>query len=171
MAHPSWNFAGAPSAELEKVRTWGAKTIEEMAGMLGVSHVGMLKTTAFHATSTMPVRWLLAVVRADHEIDLQKLASAAREMFGITALRPIDSPEAFSRWSSDFIGPDAAMLAPDAVMLVDPHAAQGGLAWIAGGNESDSLVKNFNWFRECGDRLADPAKVNVADIRLSAFYD
>ncbi len=63
------------------------------------------------------------------------------------------------------------MRAPDAVMLVDPYAAQGGIAWVAGGNEPDTLAKNFNWFRDCGDRLADPAKVNVADIRLSSFYD
>jgi prolyl-tRNA synthetase len=26
-------------------------------------------------------------------------------------------------------------------------------------------VKHFNWFRECGDQLADPRKVTVADIR------
>jgi prolyl-tRNA synthetase len=32
-------------------------------------------------------------------------------------------------------------------------------------------VANFNWFRECGDKLADPRKVVVADIRNAVDGD
>ena len=57
-----------------------------------------------------------------------------------------------------------------AVLLVDPDAAQGGF-WASGANEIDYHVKHFNWFRECGDALADPKKTAVADIRNAAAGD
>jgi prolyl-tRNA synthetase len=50
------------------------------------------------------------------------------------------------------------------VLVVDPDAAQDR-PWVAGANESGHHVRNFNLFRECGQPLADPRKVAVADIR------
>jgi prolyl-tRNA synthetase len=90
---------------------------------------------------------------------------------GVTSLHLADEKEAGDKWSIGFVGPDAAMKLPDAVMIVDPDAAQGEIPWAAGGNEIDVHVRNFNWFRECGDRLADPAKVTVADIRNAVDGD
>ena len=50
------------------------------------------------------------------------------------------------------------------MLLVDYDAA-AHRAWVAGADERDYHVRNFNWFRECGDRLADPRKTAVADLR------
>ena len=47
----------------------------------------------------------------------------------------------------------------------------GRRAWFAGGNERDYHVANFNWFRDCGDKLADPTRTAVADIRNAVAGD
>lgn len=161
MNDTTWNFAGEPRAELQPARVNAGPSILATAHELGVGTERILKAQIFHATSLMPTRWLVAVIRADHFLDVSKTTAAAKELFGISPLRPAESD---SRWPLGFVGPDLAMRTPDAVMLVDPAAAHGELAWIAGGNETGIYVRNFNWFRECGDRLADPAKVNVASI-------
>jgi prolyl-tRNA synthetase len=116
-------------------------------------------------------RWLVAVVRGDHDVNEAKLARAAREHFRIDAIELIDSPEVRATWAIGFVGPDAALRNPETVVIVDPDAAQGATAWVTGGNETDYHVKHFNWFRECGDRLADPRKVVVADIRNAQAGD
>ena len=83
----------------------------------------------------------------------------------MTNLRPAEeSPEYGKKFADGFVGPDAGTKLPDAVLIVDPDAVQGERAWVTGANEAGYLVRNFNWFREAGDKLADPTKVLVADI-------
>lgn len=160
----AWNFAGEPKGELEKLSTPGMKSVGEVCAFLKTTPDRILKTLVFAARSPIAVRWVVAVVRGDHAVNLRKLAEAAAEM-GVTNLTMAEGPEAANRWPMGFVGPEAAMRVPDAVLIVDPDAAQGNRAWIAGGNEADVHVRSFNWFRECGDRLADPSKTTVADIR------
>src|SRR5204863_7995818 len=64
----------------------------------------------------------------------------------------------------------AAIKYAETVVIVDLDAAQDWF-WATGANETDYHVKHFNWFRECGDKLADPKKVAVADIRNAAAGD
>ncbi|HEX4794470.1 MAG TPA: hypothetical protein VH370_11790 [Humisphaera sp.] len=165
MSDESWNFAGEPQGDLERITVGHELPITSIAANLDVDLTKILRATVFHATSLTPARWLVTIIRGDQSLDIGKVAEAAQAMFGISAIRPADPG---GRWPLGFVDPDLAMRTPDAVMLVDPAAAQGNIAWIAGGNEAGIYVKNFNWFRECGDRLADPAKVNVADITPAA---
>jgi prolyl-tRNA synthetase len=130
----------------------------------------MLKTLVFRSDATEPTqesgvnpRWVVAVVRGDHEVNEAKLGKAAREHFHV-GIRPLeDTPELRETFAVGFVGPDAAAKRVDAVLIVDPDAAQGGF-WATGANEVDHHVKHFNWFRECGDRPADPKKTAVADV-------
>jgi hypothetical protein len=163
MTKTSWNFAGEPQGELQQVNIEAGASIASIVRQLSIDANQILAAHAFHADSLTPTKWLVTVIRADHSLDISKVQAAAQELFGISAIRPV---EAGSRWPLGFVGPDLAMRTPDAVMLVDPAAARGEIAWITGGNEAGIYVRNFNWFRECGDRLADPAKVNVAEIAL-----
>jgi prolyl-tRNA synthetase len=149
---------------VEKVHTPNLASVDEVCAFLKIPPRQILKTLVFHATSPIPVRWVVAVVRGDHQVNPWKLARAA-EALGVTSVRLVDSPEVRQRFAIGFVGPDAGTNTPDAVLIVDPDAAQGDVAWAAGANEADSHVRNFNWFRDAGDRLADPAKVLVADIR------
>src|SRR5262249_13955885 len=139
----------------------------------------MLKTLVFNVSAEIAKdrpenlahpRWLVAVVRGDHDVNESKLARAAREHFHINSFTLEDTPEVRANWAIGFVGPDAAVRNIDTVLLIDPDAAQGGF-WAAGANEIDHHVKHFNWFRECGDKLADPRKVIVSDIRNAVEGD
>ncbi|HEY2586282.1 MAG TPA: His/Gly/Thr/Pro-type tRNA ligase C-terminal domain-containing protein [Tepidisphaeraceae bacterium] len=159
-----WAFAGEPAAPLEKVQTPNLASVDEVCAFLKFTPRQILKTLVFQATSPIPVNWVVAVVRGDHQVNQWKLAQAAAAL-GVTSLRLVDSPEVRQRFPIGFVGPDTGTKTPDAVLVVDPDAAQGDVSWAAGANEVDFHVRNFNWFRDAGDRLADPAKVLVADIR------
>lgn len=164
-------FGGDPTGPLEKVHTPHLPGIEDVGKFMKVKPKNMLKTLVFRTTNPGPTlesgvnpRWVVAVVRGDHEVNESKLAGAANEHFHVNGIELADDPEVRSKWPIGFVGPDAAITALDAVMLVDPDAAQGGF-WSSGANEIDYHVKHFNWFRECGQSLADPKKVAIADIR------
>jgi prolyl-tRNA synthetase len=173
----TWTFGAEPTGALDKVHTPNLPGIDDVGKFLKVKPKNMLKTLVFRSGSTGPAlasgvdpKWVVAVVRGDHDVNEPKLARAARELFHVPSISLQDNPEVRAAWSIGFVGPDAAVKAPDTVVLVDPDAAQGGF-WAAGGNEIDYHVRHFNWFRECGDKLADPKKVAVTDIRNAVAGD
>jgi len=151
--------------------------IDEVGKFMKVKPKNMLKTLVFRSTSAgLPLssgvnpKWVVAVVRGDHDVNEAKLKRAAKEVFHVADISLVDTPEVRAEWAIGFCGPDKAVKQPDTVVLVDPDAGQGGF-WATGANEVDYHVKHFNWFRECGDKLADPKKVAVADIRNAAAGD
>jgi prolyl-tRNA synthetase len=179
IGHRSWSFSDSrePTGELEKVHTPHLPGIEEVARFLKVKSRNMLKTLVFQASGApaLPMepqaaQWVVGVVRGDHDVNQAKLARAARQHFNVADIELVDNEQVRQSWAIGYVGPDAAMKNPRAVVLVDPDAAQPGF-WVAGANESDYHVRHFNWFRECGDRLADPTQVAVADIRNAVAGD
>jgi prolyl-tRNA synthetase len=164
----SYELAGPPHGDLERVHTPGMHSIDDVAGFLKVPPTQVLKTLVYEAHAQPDVsyapKWIIAVVRGDHDVNDAKLAKVARERFNVSSIALVDSPEIRERFTVGFVGPDEAMRQFLAVLVIDPDAAQDQ-AWVAGGNEVDCHVRNFNWFRDAGDRLADPAKTLVADIR------
>jgi prolyl-tRNA synthetase len=175
-----WTFSGEPTGELEKVHTPNMPGIDEVGKFMKVKPKNMLKTLVFKtrdpsADAERPEnlahpRWVVGVVRGDHEVNVEKLKRVAKQTFHIDNIEMIDSPEVRQTWAIGFVAPDEAVRRPDTVVVVDPDAAQGGF-WASGANEVDYHVKHFNWFRECGDKLADPRKVVVADIRNAIAGD
>jgi prolyl-tRNA synthetase len=174
-----WTFGGDPTGALEKVHTPNLPGIEGVCEFMKVKPKHMLKTLVLSAgagtADSRPEnlahpKWVVAVVRGDHDVNEPKLKHAAKEHFHIESISLTDSPQVRASWAIGFVGPDAAIRNAEAVILVDPDAAQGGF-WATGANEIDYHVKHFNWFRECGDKLADPKKVVVADIRKAADGD
>jgi prolyl-tRNA synthetase len=173
----SATFGGDPTGPLEKVHTPNLPGCEEAGKFMKVKLKNLLKTLVFRTDATGPAtesgvnpRWLVAVIRADHEVNEAKLKKAATEKFGIHHLSLVDDPEVRENWVIGYIAPDAAIKNKAAVLLVDPDAAQGGF-WATGANEADYHYKHFNWFRECGDMLADPKKTAIADIRNAVAGD
>jgi prolyl-tRNA synthetase len=172
-----WTFGGEPKGELEKVHTPNLPSIEEVGKFMKVKPKNFLKTLVFRTDAKGPAQpsgvnpaWVVAVVRGDHEVNESKLKKAVLENFHVGILPLVDDSAIREKWTIGFVGPDAAIKAADAVLVVDPDAAQGGF-WAAGANETDYHVKYFNWFRECGDKLADPKKTAVADIRNATAGD
>ena len=170
-------FGGDPKGELEKVHTPGLPGIEDVGKFMKVKPKNMLKTLVFRTDAAGPTQesgvdphWVVAVVRGDHEVNESKLKKAATEKFGVHNIALVDDPEVRANWAIGFVGPDAAIKNKQAVLLVDPDAAQPGF-WATGANVADYHHKYFNWFRECGDALADPKKTAIADIRNAAAGD
>jgi prolyl-tRNA synthetase len=166
-----WTFGGEPTGALEKIHTPNLPGVDQVCEHLKIKPKNMLKTLVFRTNFTGVTlenvanpKWLVAVVRGDHDVNEAKLARAAREHFHIDSIHMEDTPQVRQRWAIGYCGPDEAVKDLATVVIVDPDAAQGGF-WATGGNEPDHHVKHFNWFRECGDRLADPRMVAVADIR------
>jgi prolyl-tRNA synthetase len=170
-------FGGDPTGPLEKVHTPGLPGCEEAGKFMKVKTKNLLKTLVFRTDAATPTtengvnpKWIVAVVRGDHEVNESKLKKAAAEKFDIHSMTMVDDPEVRANWVIGFIAPDAAIKNKQAVLLVDPDAAQPGF-WATGANEIDYHYKHFNWFRECGDALADPKKTAIADIRNAAAGD
>jgi len=164
-------FGGEPTGPLDKVHTPNLPGIDDVGKFMKVKPKNMLKTLVFKTDANGPTltngvnaKWVVAVVRGDHDVNEAKLKRAAKDKFAVTGIALVDDPEVRAEWAIGFVGPDAAIKNKSAVLLVDPDAAQGGF-WAAGANEIDYHVKHFNWFRECGDLLADPKKTAIADIR------
>ena len=173
----SATFGGDPKGPYEKVHTPNLAGIEDVGKFLKVKPKNILKTLVFKTGATAATqengtnaRWVVAVVRGDHDVNEGKLRTAAKANFDVTGLSLVDDPKVRAEWAIGFVGPDAAARNKSAVLLVDPDAAQPGF-WLAGANEADHHAKYFNWFRECGDALADPKKAAIADIRNAAAGD
>jgi prolyl-tRNA synthetase len=173
----SATFGGDPTGPLEKVHTPGLPGCEEAGKFMKVKTKNLLKTLVFRTDAAGPTqesgvnpRWVAAVVRGDHEVNEAKLKKAAAEKFDIHGFTMVDDPEVRANWVIGFIAPDAAIKNKQAVLLVDPDAAQPGF-WATGANEIDYHYKHFNWFRECGEALADPKKTAIADIRNATAGD
>jgi prolyl-tRNA synthetase len=171
------DFGGDPKGAYEKVHTPNLASIEDVGKFLKVKPKNILKTLVFKTAATGPARengtnarWVVAVVRGHHDVNEAKLKAAAKEHFDVSGLALVDDPEVRAEWAIGFVGPDAAAKNKSAVLLVDPDAAQPGF-WLAGANEADYHAKYFNWFRECGDVLADLKKTAVADIRNAVGGD
>lgn len=158
-----------PTGALEKVHTPGMPGIEDVGKFMKVKPKNMLKTLVFQAGDAGD-KWVVAVVRGDHDANEGKLAKSAREKFGIAGLQLVDNDKVREKWAIGFVSPSAAVKDSNTVMLIDPDAAQGGF-WASGANEIDYHVKHFNWRRECGSALDDASKVTVADIRNAAAGD
>jgi len=119
-------------------------------------------------------RLLFAVVRGDHEVNEGKLKPFLQGRLW----HPLENTLQIMGIPVGFVGPHFALKRPKALVLIDPDAAQSSdvtkgkpYFWVAGANERDHHVKNFNWQRELGASLTDTSKVRVADIRNAVAGD
>lgn len=160
----AWSFDGAASEELKKHHTPEMPGIELVAGHLGTTAAGMLKTIVFERVLKDPdkTKYVLAVVRGDHDVNEGKvrdavgsgvkLADEAKAKADGLAIGYV-SPSAFARLSDQ---------GKPATIVVDPDAAQGATAWATGADEMDHHVTGWHWGRDLG---YETDKLKVADIR------
>jgi len=161
------DLSGAPTGELTEVHTPGLPGIEEVGKFMKVKPDRMLKTLVFKVTDEAAlVKWVLAVVRGDHDANEGKVKAAA----GL----PVEmAPEMHAReagFAIGYVSPRTVSTVPGTLLLIDPDAAQGGF-WATGADKPDHHVKHFNWQRDVGAALTDSSKVRVADIRNAVAGD
>ncbi len=170
----AWTFDAAPTGELTEVHTPNLPSIEEVGKFMKVKPDRMLKTLVFRvvggnepdAPARAPFQWVVAVVRGDHDANEGKVKA-------LSGLKVELAPEGAAKMAGFCIGyvsPRAASSIPGVLLLVDHDAAQGGF-WASGADKKDYHVKHFNWAREVGAILKDPARVKVGDVRNAVEGD
>ncbi len=147
---------GEPTGDLDNVHTPGCTTIDDVCKFMKVKPKNMLKTMVYRAED----RWIIGVVRGDHDLNEGKLKAAC----GL-AIQMGDETEARDAgFTIGFVGPHVVVGRDDARLVVDPDAAQEQF-WASGANEVDHHVKHFNWKRDVS------AEIHVADIRNAVDGD
>jgi prolyl-tRNA synthetase len=139
---------GAP----EPVDTPGARTIEEVAGQLGVPHGALIKAVPVIVEGRGP---LLVLVRGDHRVNEVKLRNALR-----AAIRPAHEEELERELGTvaGFIGPVGAR-----VPVLADEALRGLRGLVAGANERDRHLRGVEPGRDFEPEWADVRSVEVGD--------
>ena len=174
----AWSFDGQPeggAGVLEKVHTPKMPTIEEVAAHLGVTSSSMLKTIVFRRADGGEPSWVLAVVRGDHDVNEGKV----RDAVGAPVALADEKEARAAGFAIGYVSPRAGLghdlgeAGPlcKALVVVDPDAARGDVAWVTGADEADYHVRHFSWRRELGDALDHAECVRVADIRNAMAGD
>jgi prolyl-tRNA synthetase len=171
-------FGGDPTGPLEEVHTPECPGIEDVCRLLKVKPQHMLKSVLFRvqadgqgAAPSTP-RYILAVVRGDHDVNEGKV----RDLAGVKGIAMADWAEAVKAgFAVGFISPRSAAGRGDTVLLVDRDAAVGfddaaGKAkfWATGADKKDYHVKHFNWQR---DLVSLEVKPVVGDVRHALAGD
>jgi len=166
-------FTGDPTGDLDTVHTPECPGIEEVCKLLKVKSANMLKTVVFKAGD----KWVLAVVRGDHDVNEGKVrdaVTAAGGLGGELVLADIAQAKA-AGFAIGYVSPAAAAKRDDCMLLVDPDAAVGfdaakgkSMFWVTGADKPDHHVKHFNWLRDLG---TDTGNAVVASIRNAMAGD
>lgn len=175
-----WSFEGEPAGELELVHTPNCPAISDVCALLKVKPANMLKAIVFASIDPAgAARWVLAVVRGDHEVNEGKVKAAARAM-GLTGAVTLADEKAAraAGFIIGYVSPRAAIGRKDTILLVDPDAAQAMDAakgkpsfWAAGADQMDHHIKRFNWNREMGAMLGERERLLVTDLRNARAGD
>jgi prolyl-tRNA synthetase len=160
-------FTEAPSCELTEVHTPNLPGIEEVGKVMKVKPDRMLKTIVFANKSGSGPKWIVAVVRGDHEVNEGKVKALA----GVSAIELANVEEAKKAgFAVGYVSPRVVSTVQGVLLLVDADASGGGF-WASGADKIDYHVKHFNWRREVGSALDDVSKVKVGDVRNAVVGD
>ena len=146
----------APDAALTRVATPTQKTIDEVAGLLGVAPAQCVKTLLVRGRDGL----VALCVRGDHEINEIK-AAKLDELPGASVLASEAEIVAATGTRPGFLGPVG--LAGNIPVIVDRSAA--ALAdFVCGGNAEGTHYTGANWDRDARiTRIADLRKVVAGD--------
>ena len=178
---PRGTFNEPPTGELTEVHTPNLPGIDEVGKFMKVKPDRMLKSIVFEIKGTEGsrdqgtgmVRWALAVVRGDHDVNEGKVKIAVRAITGDEKATVALADEKAARaagFAIGYVSPRTVNSVPGTVLLVDNDASGGGF-WASGSDKADHHVKHFNWRREVGAALDDASKVRVVDVRNAIVGD
>lgn len=174
----TWSFSAAGSQSLTKHHTPGMPGIDAVAAHLKVQPAGMLKSIVFQNSTGEQRRWVVAVVRGDHDVNEGKV----RDAIGFP-IKLADEKEAKQAgFAIGYVSPRVVATMSDVILLIDPDATQGlhNGVWATGADEKDHHVTGFNWSRDLGttlpvDQVATDAgrgcSVRVVELRNAQAGD
>jgi len=144
---------GGEPKPLEEVATPGYKTIEEVAGFLGITPKNTLKAVFYIADG----QFVFVVIRGDLEVNEVKL----KNNLGCADLRLATDEEVKQ---AGIIAGSASPVGLKGIKIVADDSVNCGGNFVAGANKEDTHIKNVNYPR---DFAADI----VADITLARSGD
>jgi prolyl-tRNA synthetase len=154
-ALPPPGARAAPQEPLERVKTPGARTIEDVSRLLNVSPARCIKTLIVEGKDDDVVA---LVVRGDHELNAvkaQKLEGVASPLRLASAARVL----AASGTDPGYVGPVGLKC-----RLYADHSALMLADFVCGANEKDLHLTGVNWERDIrGAQAADLRKVVEGD--------
>ena len=146
---PPKELSKEPLKPLEKVRTPGAKTVEQVCAMLNTSPHSLVKTLLYKTESNEVIAVL---IRGDHLANEIKI----KRCLGLhdLTLADADTVQALTSAPVGFSGP----IGLQKIKILADHAVNALHNFIVGGNEVDTHCINVNWERDFHIDL-------VADLR------
>lgn len=164
---PRGTFSEPPTGELTEVHTPNLPGIDEVGRFMKVKPDRMLKTIVFQSNGKTPgsaapdgVKWIIATVRGDHDVNEGKV----KAMSGYNVALADEKAARAAGFAIGYVSPRTVNTVPGTLLLIDSDASLGGF-WASGSDKPDHHVKHFNWRREVGAVLDDPARVKVGDLR------
>lgn len=155
------DWTHTPTTEVTKHHTPGMPGIALVAEHLGTNAAGMLKTLVMRTDEDSP-RWILAVVRGDHDVNESKVRDAVG-----ASVELADEKEAIATgFAIGYVSPKM-LEQVEVTMVIDPDAINNA-SWATGSDEKDHHITGFNWSR---DLPSAKDKAIVADIRNAAAGD
>ncbi|HED52745.1 MAG TPA: proline--tRNA ligase [Phycisphaerales bacterium] len=160
----SWSFEADSSVEYIKHHTPNMPGIEAVAEHLNLEPSRMLKSIVFQTADGGPRRWIVAVVRGDHDVNEGKVRDAIGSPVAIA-----DEAEAKAAgFVIGYVSPRVVCTIADTHLVIDPDATTG--VWATGADERDHHVTGFVWNRDLDMPLPSEEapvaeRIMVADIR------
>lgn len=141
IAVAAWKFEKGEPLPLEKVHTPGMKTIEEVAGFLGVKPENTGKAVFYQDAHTGELIFVL--IRGDFEVNEVKLANALK----VPELKFADDAAIEAAGAVPGFASPVGIDPGRARIVVDRSAAESGNL-VVGANEADFHYRNFNFDRD-----------------------
>ncbi len=180
----AYAFDEGPVADLKTNHTPAMPGIELVAEHLGTTPDGMLKTIVMQPAGEVNAdgnggpRWVLAVVRGDHEVNEGKV----RDAVGFAVEMADEKAARDAGFAIGYVSPRAATMIEGCILVIDPDASGLRADWATGSDKADHHDTGFNWTRDFAGELpasgsAGPDKqvqtgsVKVADIRNAISGD
>jgi len=152
---PPKELSKEPLKPLEKVRTPGAKTVEQVCAMLNTSPHSLVKTLLYKTESNEVIAVL---IRGDHLANEIKI----KRCLGLhdLTLADADTVQALTSAPVGFSGP----IGLQKIKILADHAVNALHNFIVGGNEADTHCINVNWERDFHiDLVADLRQAQAGD--------
>ena len=156
IAVAAWKFENGEPLPLEKVHTPGMKTIEEVAGFLGVKPENTGKAVFYQDAHTGELIFVL--IRGDFEVNEVKLANALK----VPELKFADDAAIEAAGAVPGFASPVGIDPGRARIVVDRSAAESGNL-VVGANEADFHYRNFNFDRDLAG--SDCLVTDIACVR------
>ena len=156
IAVAAWKFEKGEPLPLEKVHTPGAKTIEEVAGFLGVKPEQTGKAVFYQDARTGELIFVL--IRGDFEVNETKLGNAVQ----VPELKFADDDAITAAGAVPGFASPIGIDGKKVRIVVDRSAAESGNL-VVGANEVDHHYRNFNFDRDMAG--IDCIVTDIATVR------